>query len=86
MLFRSWYTHEWACELGTVMDPAKIEQFRPNLLFSEPIWNGEQVMRPPLARSPYPVVHQYDRVPELKKFIQDKYKQEDESQYFTYRT
>ena len=79
------YTHEWACELGTVMDPSKIQSFRPNLLFSEPIWEGEQVLRPPLGLTPFPIVHQYDRVPELKKFVQEKYGQEDESQYFTYR-
>ena len=79
------YTHEWACELGTVMDPSKIQSFRPNLLFSEPIWEGEQVLRPPLGLTPFPIVHQYDRVPTLKEFVQKKYGQEDESQYFTYR-
>lgn len=81
-----WYTHDWACELGTVMDPAKIDSFRPNLLFSEPIWNDKQVMRPPLGITPFSIVHQYDRVPFLKKFVQEKYGQEDDSQYFVYRT
>jgi len=81
-----WYTHDWACELGTVMDPSKIEQFRPNLLFSEPIWNGEQVMVPPLGVTPFPVVHQYDRVPELRSYIMTKYNQEDPNNYFVYRT
>ena len=80
------YTHDWAAELGTVMDPSKIEQFRPNLLFSEPIWKDNQVMIPPMAITPFPIVHQYDRVPFLKKFVQEKYGQEDESQYFKYRT
>lgn len=80
------YTHDWACELGTVMDPSKIEHFRPNLLFSEPIWKDKQVMIPPMAMRPFPIVHQYDRVPFLKKFVQEKYGQEDESQYFKYRT
>ena len=80
------YTHDWACELGTVMDPAKIEGFRPNLLFSEPIWKDQQVMIPPLAITPFPIVHQYDRVPFLKKFVQEKYGQQDESEMFIYRT
>ena len=80
------YSHDWACELGTVMDPSKIEQFRPNLMFAEPIWNGEQVMIPTMGLRPFPIVHQYDRVPEIKKFVQEKYGQEDESQYFTYKT
>ena len=79
------YTHDWACELGTVMDPSKIEQFRPNLTFGEPIWKDGQVKIPPMVMRPFPIVHQYDRVPELKKFVQEKYSQEDESQYFTYK-
>ena len=81
-----WYTHDWACELGTVMDPSKIEQFRPNLMFSEPIWKDGQVMVPPLGVTPFPVVHQYDRVPELRSYIMNKYKQEDPNNYFVYRT
>jgi hypothetical protein len=82
----TWYTHDWAAELGTVMDPSKIEGFRPNLLFSEPIWKDKQVMIPPMAMRPFPIVHQYDRVPFLKKFVQEKYGQEDDSQMFVYRT
>ena len=76
-------TVNWACELGTVMDPSKIEQFRPNLLSDEPtvkdglVYYGDKL---------FPIVHQYDRVPVLKKFVQEKYGQEDESEYFTYRT
>lgn len=81
-----YYTHDWACELGTVMDPAKIDSFRPNLMFSEPIWKDRQVKIPPLAETPFPIVHQYDRVPFLKEFIREKYNQTDESEYFTYRT
>ena len=80
------YTHDWAAELGTVMDPTKIEGFRPNLLFGEPIWKNGELLIPPLGNRPFPIVHQYDRVPELKKFVQEKYGQEDESQYFIYRT
>ena len=72
-----WYTHDWACELGTVMDPSKIESFRPNLLFSEPIWKNGQLFRTPLERSVFPIVHQYDRVPQIKKFIDEKYGIED---------
>ena len=80
------YTHDWACELGTVMDPSKIEKFRPNLLFSEPIWENGLVKIPPLAGRIFPIVHQYDRVPEIKKFVEKKFGQDDESQMFMYRT
>jgi hypothetical protein len=77
-------TAGWACELGTVMDPSKIEGFRPNLLFSEPTVKENVVLD--IDGNPFPIVHQYDRVPELKAFVQKKFGQEDESQYFIYRT
>ena len=76
-------TTQWAAELGTIMDPSKIDGFRPNLLFPEPVcedgllkdWTGQI----------FPIVHQYDRVPVLKEFIQKKFGQEDDSQYFIYK-
>lgn len=76
-------TNNWAAELGTIMDPSKIEQFRPKLLINEPFFEDGLVKD--YTDKVFPIVHQYDRVPELKKFIQDKYEQEDESQYFIYR-
>jgi len=76
-------TIDWAAELGTTMDPSKIEHFRPNLLCAEPIFENGLVK---YGTVPYPIVHQYDRVPVLKKFVQEKYGQEDESQLFIYRT
>lgn len=77
-------SNDWAAELGTVMDPSKIEQFKPNLLFAQPIWMGADVLIPPAGLT-FPIVHQYDRVPELKKYIQEKYLQEKEQEFFTYR-
>jgi hypothetical protein len=77
-------TDSWAAELGTIMDPSKIEQFRPNLIFSEPVF--EDGLLKDCVGFTYPIVHQYDRVPVLKKFVQEKYGQEDESQMFIYRT
>jgi hypothetical protein len=80
------YSHDWAAELGTVMDPSKISQFRPNLIFSEPIWKDGLLLIPPMGMKPFPIVHQYDRVPIIKKFIQEKYEQKDESEMFVYST
>lgn len=77
-------TNDWACEAGTVVDPSKIGQFRPNLLCDEPMFDNGIVWTS--NREIFPIVHQYDRVPEWKKFVQEKYGQEDESQLFTYRT
>ena len=76
-------TIQWAAELGTIMDPSKIASFRPNLLFAEPVW--ENGLLKDVNGHIFPIVHQYDRVPELKSFVQNKFGQEDESQYFTYR-
>lgn len=62
----------WACQAGTVVDPSKINYFRPYLLEPEPIWNGEKVLTS--QGKEFSIVHQYDRVPEWRKFYMDKYK------------
>jgi hypothetical protein len=77
-------TEQWAAELGTIMDPSKIEQFRPNLLVDEPTFKDGVLTDN--SGHVYPIVHQYDRVPVLKKFVEQKYGQEDKSQYITFRT
>lgn len=77
-------TIDWACEAGTIVDPTKINYFRPNLLCGEPIFDNGIVYTS--AHEMFPIVHQYDRVPEWKKFVQQKFGQEDESKMFTYRT
>ena len=76
-------TIQWAAELGTIMDPSKIDSFRPNLLFAEPVC--EDGLLKDVNGHIFPIVHQYDRVPVLKKFVQEKYGQNDPSEYFTYR-
>ena len=76
-------TFDWAAELGTTMDPSKIESFRPNLLCDEPTFEDGLVK---YQGKVFPIVHQYDRVPTLKKFVQEKYGQDDESNFFIYRT
>jgi len=65
------------------MDPSKIDSFRPNLLFAEPVC--EDGLLKDVNGHIFPIVHQYDRVPVLKKFVQEKYGQNDPSEYFTYR-
>ena len=77
-------SHAWACQAGTTVDPSKINHFRPFLTEKEPIFEDGLVKT--YAGSIFHIVHQYDRVPEWKKFVQEKYEQEDESQFFTYRT
>ena len=70
----SWYaTSEegWACQLGTTADPSKLEQFRPFLLEPSPKMEGDKVLTSEGIE--YTIVHQYDRVPEWKKVIEEKY-------------
>ena len=74
----------WACQAGTVADPTKMDTFRPNLLEEEPTFKDGIVYTS--TGKPFSIVHQYDRVPEWKKFIMDKYNQEDPNNFFTYRT
>ena len=74
----------WACQAGTTVDPSKINAFRPYLVEKEPIFKDGKVLTS-LGR-PFSIVHQYDRVPEWKQFVMEKYNQEDASNFFTYRT
>ena len=74
----------WACQAGTVADPSRMDEFRPNLLEGEPVFKDGVVYTS--TGHPFSIVHQYDRVPEWKKFIQEKYNQEDPNNLFTYRT
>jgi hypothetical protein len=74
----------WACQAGTTVDPSKIESFRPFLTEEEPMFDNGVVWT--AKRDMFAIVHQYDRVPAWKKYIQEKYKQEDPNQFFTYRT
>jgi len=61
----------WACQLGTTVDPAKIEQFKPLLLEESPIMEGGIVKTS--KGKPFTIVHQYDRVPAWRHIIQMKY-------------
>lgn len=61
----------WACQLGTTVDPSKIESFKYFLLEQSPVFDGEKVMTS--TGSEYYIVHQYDRVPDWKKIIEEKY-------------
>lgn len=77
-------TRNWACEAGTIADPTKINQFRPKLIVGEPIFEDGLVKNP--DGTLFPIVHQYDRVPEWKEHIRKKYDLVDDSPLFVYRT
>jgi hypothetical protein len=61
----------WTCQLGTTADPSKINQFKPHLLEPSPsMYRGIVTTSKGI---PYHIVHQYDRVPEMRRMIEEKY-------------
>jgi hypothetical protein len=61
----------WACQLGTTVDPSKINEFKPFLLEPSPIMQDGKVVTS--TGKEFSIVHQYDRVPEWKNIIEAKY-------------
>jgi hypothetical protein len=61
----------WSCQCGTMVDPTKIDKFRPNLLSPEPKFDGKYVYTS--TGEKYTLVHQYNRIPEWKEKIEKKY-------------
>ena len=57
----------FTCQSGTFADPSKIAMFRPNLLEPEPKLDEEGVKT--AGGKLYPIVHQYDRIPEWNAFL-----------------
>ena len=60
----------FACQAGTFADPSKIQGFRPHLQEPEPFLDEEGVKT--AGGKLYPIVHQYDRVPEWNSFLRKK--------------
>ncbi|MET9025782.1 hypothetical protein ABZW96_09165 [Nocardia sp. NPDC004168] len=57
----------FACQAGTFADPGKIGTLRPFLLEPEPSLVGDSVRTS--TGMLYPIVHQYDRVPEWRQAL-----------------
>lgn len=61
----------WACQAGTTIDPEKINAFRPHLLEAQPIW--EDGYAKTSRGKIHPILHQYDRIPEWKTVVEQRY-------------
>lgn len=61
----------WACQAGTTANPEKIGRFRPRLLSPEPRFDGTHVYNSKGEK--YVLVHQYNKVPEWQKRIEEIY-------------
>ena len=81
VVLRATQASGWACQAGTVADPTKMAGFRPHLLEAEPSFVDGIVYTS--KGKPFAIVHQYDRVPEWKKIVDEKYGVED---LITFRT
>ena len=62
----------WCTHLGTVLAPKVIEKYKSKLVEPMPSINDEGIV---VNRNnvPFVIVHQYDRVPELRKQINKRY-------------
>ena len=61
----------WACQLGTTADSNKIAEFKPFLLEPSPRFIAGNVTTS--KGKDFTIVHQYDRIPEWRKSIEEKY-------------
>ncbi len=62
----------WACECGTMMDPSKLPNFLPYLLGERPEIGSDDLVYTAKGELYY-MVHQWERVPELKPIISARY-------------
>lgn len=66
----------WCANLGTVMDPTKIDKFRPFLTEEVPLIIKNDLLQiegNDCPDEPFTIVHQWDRVPELKEIYEKRY-------------
>lgn len=61
----------WAAQLGTTGDPSKTSQFDHLLLEPKPKFENDLVTTS--TGKEFYIVHQYDRVPEMRKVIEEKF-------------
>jgi hypothetical protein len=68
-------SHEstWAAQLGTMMDPRKIDMYKPFLTEPLPTFNRETNQVVNHRGLPFSIVHQWDRVPEVKEAVERLY-------------
>jgi len=61
----------WACQCGVMLDPQKVDAFRPHFISPEPVVKDGLVYTS--KGKLFSIVHQYDRVPELSKAVRERY-------------
>ena len=61
----------WAAQVGTTVDPEKINNFLPKLLEPQPVWDG--MLCRTTTNQPHVILHQWDRIPDWKSAIEKRY-------------
>lgn len=70
--FVATHREPWAAQLGTMMDPSKLDAYKP--FIHEPLPKFVPGVGVTTATDElFHVVHQWDRVPEVKQFVEEKY-------------
>lgn len=64
----------WTAQLGTTMDPNKINGYRPHITEALPVFNKETGFVENCYGEPYTIVHQWDRVPEVRAMVEGMYR------------
>ena len=65
---------QWACQCGTVVDPTKIDKFRPKFINSNgPVITDDGIVVNLINNVAYYMVHQYNRVPDWNEKIRKRY-------------
>ena len=68
---RTSHVDDWAAQLGTMMDPQKINAYKPFLTEPMPTFTSEGVVN--VQGESFTIVHQWDRVPEVKEYVERTY-------------
>jgi hypothetical protein len=63
----------WAAQLGTMMDPHKLGAYKPFITEPLPCFNFQTAKVETYLGTPYSIVHQWDRVPEVKDVVERLY-------------
>lgn len=65
--------NSWAAQLGTMLDPRKLKAYQPYITESLPYYNPDADWVENVQGDVYSIVHQWDRVPEVKAMVERRY-------------
>ncbi len=63
----------WAAQLGTTMDPSKLQAYHPFITEPLPVFNEGMQQVENIGGNVFSIVHQWDRVPEVRAMVERRY-------------